>query len=76
MISDASKSSVQRAKALYDAHYRQEYERLYTNKFLSIEPESGQLFLGDSMDEAINASTETIPAPRDSRSVSRAIQIK
>jgi len=61
MLSETSQSVVQRSKALYESRHRAEYEKLYMNKYLSIEPESGQLFLGDSMDDAINAAMEAFP---------------
>lgn len=61
MIPESSQSVVKRAKAVYEARYRQDCERMHMNKYLCIEPDSGQSFLGETFDDAVNAAIDAFP---------------
>ncbi len=61
MISTESRSVIQRAKVLYESQYRGEMERTNFGKFICIEPESRQYFLGDTFDDAVDAALEAFP---------------
>lgn len=47
---------VARAKKIYSERYQEEFEKLYRDKYVAIEPDSGDYFLGDTkLDAAISA---------------------
>jgi len=48
-------------KRIYDERYRQKYEPLHEGKYISIDVESGEAGLGDSLDEAMKAAREVAP---------------
>ncbi len=52
MISDETKSVIARAKQIHDQH-RDALEAEHHNRFVVIEPESGDYFLADSFDAAV-----------------------
>lgn len=55
MISEETKSVIDRAKRRYE-QIREELESEHRNRFVAIEPESGDYFLGDSFDGAVKAA--------------------
>ncbi len=61
MISDETKSVIARAKQLYE-HYRDALEAEHRDRFLAIEPESGDYFLADSFDAAVRAARREHPS--------------
>ena len=51
-----SKSIIDRAKRVYADRLQLDLEREHFNRFVSIEPESGEFFIGDTLDEAVQAA--------------------
>lgn len=62
MISEETKSVISRAKELYEQRLKSELESKHMNRFVAIEPESGDFFLGDSFDEAVKSARTKYPA--------------
>jgi len=52
---------VRRAEELYDASLRELLEPDHMHKFVAIEPDSGDYFLGKTLSEAIGASRKIHP---------------
>jgi hypothetical protein len=61
MLSEASRAVADRAGTLYESRLREELERHYSGKYVSIEPVSGTYFLGETFDEAVNAAIDAFP---------------
>jgi hypothetical protein len=61
MVSPDSQSVIQRAKSLYESKLRDELERTDSGKFVCIEPNSGQYFLGETLDDAVDAALDSFP---------------
>lgn len=61
MISTDSRTVMQNAKTLYESTLRHEMERTSLGKFVCIEPESGQYFLGETFDDAVDAALDAFP---------------
>ena len=67
MVSDDTRSVIERAKRIYADQLQSLLEPQHTNRFVAIEPESGEYFLGDTFDEAVKfARRSTRPACRTS----------
>ena len=62
MVSDETKSVIERAKRLYADQLRTVLEPQHTNRFVAIEPESGEYFLGDTLDEAVKSARAKHPS--------------
>ncbi|MFO0427654.1 MAG: hypothetical protein ACK526_13905 [Planctomyces sp.] len=60
MISEETRSVMQRAKAVYEAH-RTDWEDSHLGEFVSIEPESGEWFFAESLDAAVRAARLKFP---------------
>jgi hypothetical protein len=58
MISTESQSVMAKAKALYETKLRSELEAREHGRFVAIEPESEEYFLGDTFDEAVNGALD------------------
>lgn len=54
MVSPEDKVIVDRAKRIYVERLQSDLERDHRNKYVAIEPESGEYFLGDTIREAID----------------------
>ncbi len=52
MISGQSQGVAEKAKRIYDERLRGDLELLYREKYVAIEPASGDYFLGDTIVEA------------------------
>lgn len=52
---------VRRAKELYERSLRVDLEGMYRDCFVSIEPESGDYFLGRTLEEAIGKARQAHP---------------
>ena len=50
-----------RAKRLYEEKYRQSLEESHMGAFVCIEPESGDYFLGRTLDDAVNQAIDAHP---------------
>jgi len=61
MISQESKSVIERAKLIYQERLRANLERDNYGQYVSIEPDSGEYFLGESFDQAVDAALERFP---------------
>ncbi len=60
MISDTTRSVIDRAKRIYSVHC-ESWEAEHRNQFVAIEPESGDYFFGDSFDAAVRAARSNYP---------------
>lgn len=61
MVSAETKSVISRAKQIYADRLRQELEAIYENRFVAIETESGEYFLGDTFDQAVQSARTKFP---------------
>lgn len=61
MVSAESRSVIDRAKRLYAERLQPVLEAEHPDRFVAIEPESGDYFVADSLDGAIRASREKYP---------------
>ena len=62
MVSADTKSVIERAKRIYAEQLRAVLEVRHLNRFVAIEPESGEYFLGDTLDEAVKSAREKHPS--------------
>jgi hypothetical protein len=62
MVSAETKSIIQRAKQIYADQLQSELEGRHMDRFVAIEPESGEYFLGDTFDEAVKAARTKYPS--------------
>lgn len=62
MVSAESKLVIDRAKRLYADHLQAELESRHADRFVAIEPESGEYFLGDTFDEAVKSARAKYPS--------------
>ena len=56
MVSHETRSVIERAKRIYADQLQTVLEPQHTNRFVAIEPESGEYFLGDTFDQAVKAA--------------------
>ena len=56
MVAPDTKSVIERAKRIYSEHLQAILEPRHCNRFVAIEPESGDYFLGDTFDQAVKAA--------------------
>jgi len=61
MLSDESKRVAAKAKRLFEEKFREELEKGHSGEFVCIEPESGEFFLGQTFDDAINKAMDAYP---------------
>ena len=61
MISAETQAVVRLAVDLYEEKLREQLEPLYPNKFLAIEPQSQEFFLGETLSEAIHRARTAYP---------------
>lgn len=61
MVSPESKAIIDRAKDLYASELRQKLETEHMDRFVAIEPESGEYFLADTFDAAVKAARKAHP---------------
>lgn len=61
MLSDKSRLVADRAKRIYDGQLRERLESSDHGHFVCIEPESGDFFLGETFDEAVNHAIDVYP---------------
>ncbi|MFO0866652.1 MAG: hypothetical protein U0744_18770 [Gemmataceae bacterium] len=61
MVSSEARSVIDRAKQLYAERLQSELEQDHFGRFVSIEPESGEIFLGDTLHEAVQAALAKHP---------------
>lgn len=61
MVSSSTQSVVDRAKKIYAERLQAELEAGHRDRFVAIEPESGDSFLGDTLLEVAKAAAEKYP---------------
>ncbi|MBI2479528.1 MAG: hypothetical protein HYV60_13105 [Planctomycetia bacterium] len=61
MLSDKARLVADRAKQVYEERLRERLESSDHGRFVCIEPESGDFFLGDTIDEAVNQAIDAYP---------------
>jgi hypothetical protein len=64
MVSDKTKSTIERAKRIYADQLQAELKSQHRDRFVAIEPESGDYFLGDTFDEAVRCALTKYPSRR------------
>ena len=62
MVSPETKSIIDRAKQIYANRLQADLESRYMDRFVAIEPESGEYFLGDTFDEAVKSARTKYPS--------------
>ncbi len=61
MISKESKAVAEAARRIYESRLREELEQKHSGKYACIEPVSGNYFIGDTFDQAVNAALDVFP---------------
>lgn len=61
MLSDESKQIAIRSRKLYDEQLREKLEARNHGEFVCIEPHSGEYFVGDTFDDAVNKAIDAHP---------------
>ena len=61
MISDRSMAVAARAKSLYEQQLRADLEAQHRDKFVAIEPDSGDYFVGSTYGESVLAARQAHP---------------
>ena len=61
MVSAETKSVIARAKQIYADRLQKDLEANHGNRFVAIEPESGEYFLGDTFDQAVRSVRVKFP---------------
>lgn len=61
MVSAETKAVIAQAKHIYTTRLQRELEAQHANRFVAIEPESGEYFLADSFDEAVKSARTKYP---------------
>lgn len=62
MVSAETKSVIDRAKQIYARQLQSDLESQHMDRFVAIEPESGEYFLGDTFDEAVEFARTKYPS--------------
>jgi hypothetical protein len=62
MVSSETKSVIDRAKQIYANRLQLDLESRHVDRFVAIEPESGEYFLGDTFNEAVKSARAKYPS--------------
>ena len=62
MISAETRAVIDRAKRMYANGLQTDLESQHRDRFVAIEPESGEYFLGDTFDEAVTSARAIHPS--------------
>ena len=62
MVSAETKSVIDRARQIYANQLRTDLEAQHMDRFVAIEPDSGEYFLGDTFDEAVKSARTKYPS--------------
>ncbi len=62
MVSAETRAVIDRAKRIYVEHLQAALEPEHLNRFVAIEPESGEYFLADTFDEAVKLARAKYPS--------------
>ena len=61
MLSNKAKLIAEKSKQIYEQQLRQRLESSDHGRFVCIEPESGEFFVGDTFDDAVNQAIDAHP---------------
>jgi hypothetical protein len=61
MVSDETRAVIDRARRLYAERLQSLLEPQHRDRFVAIEPESGDYFLGDTFDEVVRSARAKHP---------------
>lgn len=61
MLSEKAKSVAEKARQFYESRLRERLESSDFGRFVCIEPESRDYFLGDTFDDAVNRAIDVYP---------------
>ena len=61
MLSDKARAVAEQAKQIYEEQLRERLEASDHGRFVCIEPESGDFFLGDTFDDDVNQAIDAHP---------------
>ena len=62
MVSDETRFVIDRVKEIYATRLQRELETRHMDRFVAIEPESGDYFVGDTFDEAVKSARTKYPS--------------
>ncbi len=62
MVSEETKAVIAQAKAIYEQELRGSLEAEHRDRFVAIEPDSGDYFLADTFDAAVKAARSKYPS--------------
>ena len=62
MISERTRATAERARRIYEERLRADLEHKHAGRFVAVEPESGDYFLADSFDAAVEAAQVAHPS--------------
>jgi hypothetical protein len=62
MVSAETRSVIDQAKQIYTNQLQNDLESQHMDRFVAIEPESGEYFLGDTFDEAVKSARTKYPS--------------
>ncbi len=62
MVSAETRSVIDRAKQIYTNQLQSDLESQHMDRFVAIEPESGEYFLSDTFDEAVKSARAKYPS--------------
>jgi hypothetical protein len=62
MVSAQTRSVIDRAKEIYASQLQDDLEAQHMDRFVAIEPDSGEYFLGDTFDEAVKLARTRFPS--------------
>lgn len=61
MVSAETRSVIVRARELYESQLQGDLEACHRDKFVAIEPDSGEFFVAETFDAAVKLARETHP---------------
>src|SRR5687768_16388474 len=62
MVSPETRAVIEQAKRIYAEQLQADLEARHRDRYVAIEPESGEHFLGDNFDEAVKAARTKYPS--------------
>jgi hypothetical protein len=61
MVSDEAKIVADSGRRIYESQLRADLEVNHLGRYACIEPQSGRFFLGETLDQAVNAAIDAFP---------------
>ena len=62
MVSERTRATAERARLIYEERLRADLEDKHAGRFVALEPESGEHFLADTFDAAVEAAQVAHPS--------------